>query len=599
MSTQRNITPKNEYLFALVDEAACGKLALPQFQRSFVWSAEDIRELLVSIFNGYFIGSLLLLDIDPDVPPFSTRGVEGSSFTSSELRGLASRLLLDGQQRITSLYYAFAAPEIPLKGRSKQPTIFFINLRKFTDGDVEGAISYKSKTRCRVHELEIGEWQFENMIVPLAEVFNQSKWSAWTASYMQWLMSTGRNERLQRWIEAEQGKWQEAFSNVWQFSQPVLSLSKIEPGNTGQLEEICTVFEKLNSTGVTLSVFDLLTARLYPQDIKLDELWNRALEECEFLRRFEADKSDFGVFLLRMIALKRGQEIKGKALIRLTSDGFEEDWAEAVHYLNEAFTRLTSLLSDGFGVFNPKWLPSKTMIPLLGSLLAARDALPASRKAFATRVIHWWYWGSTFVARYSGPTETISQRDFVALSRFMASDDAAYPEVFREISMEVLRDGSEFSLLSVQRASNIFYKAIMCLLALNGAKDFRNYESIIYSQLDDHHVFPKAYLRESLEKPPFGLSEAGARNTIVNRTLISSETNRAIGKKAPSDYLADSSIIPPADVTDLLRRHFIDESALHALRQDNYPSFLIERERTVIGKIRSIFRDMPVPPRHS
>ena len=597
MSARRNVTPKNEYLFTLVDEASKGKLALPQFQRSFVWSAEDIRELLVSIFNGYFIGSLLLLDIDPDEPPFSIRGVEGSSFTSSALRGVASRLLLDGQQRITSLYYAFAAPDIPLKGRSKQATLFFIDLRKFTGGDVDGALFYKSKARCKIAELEIGDWQFENMIVPLGQVYNQSRWSAWTASYTQWLLASGKTERLQLWIGTEQGKWQEAFSTVWQFSQPVLSLSKIETNNRGQLEEICTVFEKLNSTGVTLSVFDLLTARLYPQGIKLDELWNGALELCDYLRKFDADKSDFGVFLLRMIALHRGDEIKGKALIGLSVKNFNEDWHTAVHYLNEGFRRLTSVQDDGFGVFNPKWLPSKTMIPLLGALLAKRDSLPADRRAVATKVIRWWYWGATFIARYSGPTETISQRDFVALSRYMECEDIAYPEIFSEVYDELFRHKEEYSILSVERASNTFYKAVMCLLALNGAKDFRNNESITFSQLDDHHIFPKAFLQASRPEPLFGMTATGTRNTIINRTLISSQTNRAIGKKAPSEYLRDASIVYSDNVNDILSRHFIDETAQRHLRQDNYPQFLKQRERAILSMIRSIFADMPVPPR--
>ncbi|MCY3798478.1 MAG: DUF262 domain-containing protein [Chloroflexi bacterium] len=596
MAERLKVTPNNEDLFSLINEAESGKLALPQFQRSFVWTAGDIRELLVSVFNGYFIGSLLLLDIDSGHPPFLTRGVEGSSLTDSELEGVAFRLLLDGQQRITSLYYAFAAPEIPLKGRSKQPTVFFIDLKKFFDGDVDDAIFYKSKSRCKVQELEPGQWQFENLCVPLSQVSSQVKWSSWTSGYMKWLMKTD-SEKLNGWIDKENGRWQAELSRVWQFSQPVLSLSKIEPGNMRQLEELCTVFEKLNSTGISLSVFDLLTARLYPQGIKLDELWNGALEQCEFLRKFDAGKSDFGVSLLRMIALKRGDDIKGKALIRLSVERFSEDWHEAVHYLNEGFKRLTSVQDDGFGVFNPKWLPSKTMIPLLGALLAKRNSLPADRRASATRVIKWWYWGATFIARYSGPTETISQRDFVAISQYMKGEDNRYPEVFSEVYDELLRHEEEYSILSVERASNIVYKAVMCLLALNGAKDFRNYESITFSQLDDHHIFPKAYLQATSIEPQLGLTATGTRNTIVNRTLISSQTNRAIGKKAPSEYLSDKSIIDPGNVQNILARHFVDDAALRHLRQDNYPQFLKHRERAILSKIRSIFVDMPRPPR--
>ena len=184
---------------------------------------------------------------------------------------------------------------------------------------------------------------------------------------MQWLLSKGV-DRLQNWMETDQGTWDSVLNRIWYYSQPVLSLSKIDRGESRQLEEICSVFEKLNSTGISLSVFDLLTARLYPYGVNLDELWSQALEKCEHLPKFDADRSDFGVNLLRMIALKREQDIRGKALINLSEQNFGEDWDEALRYLGKAFDRLTSLGEDGYGVFEPKWLPSKTMIPFIGGV---------------------------------------------------------------------------------------------------------------------------------------------------------------------------------------------------------------------------------------
>ena len=170
MSSRIKVTSNNKDLFELVRAAGSGQIALPQFQRSFVWQAEDIRELLVSVFKGYFIGSLLMLDIDPHQPPFSIRGVEGSNLDSGDLIGVSSHLLLDGQQRITSLYYAFESPDIPLKGRSKHPTVFFVDLKRLFDDDVDNAFTSKSRSSCKNEELETGEWQFENMIVPLTNV---------------------------------------------------------------------------------------------------------------------------------------------------------------------------------------------------------------------------------------------------------------------------------------------------------------------------------------------------------------------------------------------------------------------------------------------
>ena len=97
MSTDKHVTPENLDLFDLVKDASEGKLALPQFQRNFVWSPEDVRELLISVFSGYFIGALLLLEIDRRKPPFGIRAVEGCEIDENSLMGLTTQVLLDGQ----------------------------------------------------------------------------------------------------------------------------------------------------------------------------------------------------------------------------------------------------------------------------------------------------------------------------------------------------------------------------------------------------------------------------------------------------------------------------------------------------------------------
>ena len=538
MTSHTSVTPANTRLFSLVKEASEGKLALPQFQRSFVWSPEDVKELLLSVFKQYFIGSLLLMDIDPHSPPFALRAVEGSEISEQLLRGVSSRLLLDGQQRITSLYYAFYAPDIPLKGRKKNPTRFFVDLKKFFEDDVDNAIFYKPENKCKQYELEVGSWQFENLIVPLKELRD---WSKWRGAYTRWLATCPKE--LAEWTINQSPAWDKKINSVFNYDTSVLTLSKIDANNSYQLEEICTVFEKLNSTGVTLTVFDLLTARLYPKGIHLDKLWNEALEKSEIFSQFvSVDKSAFGVLILRCIALMRGVDLKSKALINLSDVNFNRDWWRAIRYFDEAHTRLISLQDDGFGVFNQKWLPYTTTIPVLAALLAQRDSLDSSKKSHATQAIQWWYWGAVFTGRFTGPVETITQRDYSDLRKYFENKEQ-YPEVFQEIHSEILRDKADFSLLQVARSTNIRYRAIMCLLALNGARDFRMNESITFSQLEDHHIFPRSWLKNNHTETTLGGGLTVLHNTIVNRTLISAETNRAISSKPPSEYLHDGNII--------------------------------------------------------
>lgn len=121
-----DIIPDKRRLIGLVEQTQHGKLCLPQFQRDFVWTREEIADLLRSILRGYFVGSLLILRCDPDRPPFAPVALRGSTPESVKLA--PDGLVLDGQQRLTSLLYALTAPDLGLKN-SKQRRYFWLSCR--------------------------------------------------------------------------------------------------------------------------------------------------------------------------------------------------------------------------------------------------------------------------------------------------------------------------------------------------------------------------------------------------------------------------------------------------------------------------------------
>jgi hypothetical protein len=131
-----------ENLVGLVKQAYEGRVVVPDFQRSFVWSREDIEELLVSIFLGYFIGTFLMLDTSSSDPLSPFRPIEGLAKVNPHANPSSQstiRLILDGQQRITSLFYALYEPDIPLKWTS-YPYRFFLCLDRALAGEIEDAI---------------------------------------------------------------------------------------------------------------------------------------------------------------------------------------------------------------------------------------------------------------------------------------------------------------------------------------------------------------------------------------------------------------------------------------------------------------------------
>src|ERR1019366_9554154 len=119
------IIPDKRRVIGLVDQALQGKICLPNFQRDFVWTREEVADLVRSIVRGYFIGSLLLLRCDADNPPFPPIFLRGSKPLHTEAR--PELLVLDGQQRLSSLIYALTAPDLSLKD-SAQRRWFFLNL---------------------------------------------------------------------------------------------------------------------------------------------------------------------------------------------------------------------------------------------------------------------------------------------------------------------------------------------------------------------------------------------------------------------------------------------------------------------------------------
>lgn len=567
------ITPDKQKLISLVEGARKGKIVLPQFQRNFVWSRDDITDLLVSILKNYFIGSFLLLRTDVDSSPFAERPIQGVNIGISELR--SDWMVLDGQQRMTSLHYVFSAPDIPLRG-TKYPYRFFVNMNNLVSGEIDEAITSQRADRC-AEALERKN-QFKTLIVPFTEIEN---WDDWLSAYEQWLIERDKEQYFNVYFKLHKPVWNQAIGNFRQFQVPIIEIPKVPSNDSERISEVCAIFEKMNSTGVRLSVYDLLTARLYRNDIDMHALWEEAIEQYDHLREFSGGEPDvYGVYSLRTIALLRGIEVKSKTLVNLSPQDFENNWRTATEYIEKALQRVTSTNPDGFGAFDPQWVPYSTMVSTLAALLYYIDTYKLDHRAY--KYIRKWYWGSVFLERYAGAVETTLYRDYRDLIAIF-NDDQYTPDIFADVDTRIL-SGESFSLLGTVRVNSI-YRGVMNLIAIRGAKDFQADDSIEFHALDDHHIFPRAYLnklKDSTGKQRYTSDEV---NTVVNRTLISSSTNRRISRRAPSNYL--KQLVPEESKLKLMDSHFIDRDALAAMEADNYDSFLLHREKILLSEIRN------------
>jgi hypothetical protein len=413
---------------------------------------------------------------------------------------------------------------------------------------------------------------------------------AWRDGLDDWLRENDA-EGHKAFRAGERDAWSRVVTGFQNFEVPLVELPKVDDGDPSSIGRVCAIFEKLNSTGVELSVYDLLTARLYRHGIRLHKLWTQACHSNERLRKWSGGKAEnnkLGVLVLRTLALRRGLDPKPAVLIELKPEGFEEDWRRAATAMERALELIELVDDDGFGVFKDKWLPGWGPIPVLAALRAEiEDSNLGDEERSELRR---WYWCNVFLERFSSGVESKSRKDY---SEMLAhwNDGKPLPAVFAEAQARIGAKG--YSVRSSASHSSAIYSGIFCLLAIRGARDWARAESIQLQKLQDHHIFPRAYLRgHEISKRP-------EVNTVLNRTLISGKTNGVIKKAAPAQYLENSAVVAPAHRATILEPHFIDNAGVAAMKRATssaspadvaaaYESFLRARERAVVAEIRRV-----------
>lgn len=584
------ITPDKKKVIGLVEQAYQGSLCLPNFQRDFVWSREEIADLLRSILRGYFLGSLLLLSTDPKRPPFAPIALRGAKPQLTELQ--PEHLVLDGQQRLTSLLYALHAPDLPLKN-SKNARKYFIDLQLLhEDPDNDLIVIDKTDREIRREGLDSLEIQWSKRLLPVTNLNSDAAFLKWRDGIDDWLREHHPEEHGQF-----RDEWREQWTNVVQqflsFEVPVIKLPQVTEDDQDSVARICAIFEKLNSTGVALSVYDLLTARLFRSSIDLHGLWDQANIDNSYLAEWSggsADVHSFGVLVLRTMALMRGLEVKPKVLINLSPENFEADWKRAAAAMNRALELASHIGADGFGVFEKKWLPGFGLLPVLGALRAYIEDNRLGEEA--RRDLRRWYWCSVFLERYSNAVESRARRDFQDMvARWSGQESNPVP--FAEAEVRI--GSAAYSVRESSNTASSVYSGVFCLLALNGARDWSAVEDITLQNLQDHHIFPRDFLtRHGLENR----SDRSNMNSITNRTLISDRTNQIIKAKAPAEYLHDARVFPTAPES-VLDQHFVDlnakksmESAVDGLSAQElrhvFEEFRNSRESLIISRIREV-----------
>lgn len=541
-------------LLMLIDS---GELALPDFQRDFVWDPSAIEELIESIMKSYPAGSLLFLKHSGE--GFQVRVFDGAPPLRSTMS--TSYLVMDGQQRLTSLYQAFFG---------KGEHLFYLDIKELIEtGDVEAAVWHESKKRAEKMSLNDLRIQAERLVCPLRVVMTDG-FDKWIDDIID--LRPEKNEELKELKTSLRSVNKEWISPILEYQFPVVTLS-----SDTSLDAVCKMFETLNRRGVKLTVFELLMARSFMNKVSLRAMWDEAQNQNESLEQFGIDP----YYILQIISLLAGKSLKRKEILEMSPDVILKHWEAATKALSEALL----FIRRNLGVLSPNLLPYNTMLIPLAAAWSQTSSIKGPTEAVRRQKFRSWFLASVFSQAYEqGPTSR-AVADYKDLCRWISGEDRPpfgvrvmhfNPDMFREISPK-------------QRA---LYRGTLALTVASGAKDFHNAEPLTHDYLDsnrvdDHHIFPQDYLKKS--------DEAEMMNCVLNRTLIDRKTNIRISNKAPSRYLKEiENEVGTEKLKSILGSHLIPFSELS---QNDFESFITQRSKMLFDELkRQMNQDIPLSP---
>lgn len=589
-------------LKTLLEEIREGKIQLPVFQRGWIWNDSHIRSLLVSIAREFPVGAIMLLDAGGEVS-FKSRLIANVEL-SNEAKPKAEKLILDGQQRLTSLTHALML-DGPVRTRNSQgrkiKCHYYIDIdAALRDDRLEDAFirvqedrKYMDKFDRKVlMDLSQIEFAVEHFHFPCSQIFNSSEWDM--------AIHKIGDKRHDKYIEFRS----KVLSKFNDYRVPVIRLDKAT-----SKEAVCAVFEKVNTGGVPLSVFDLVTASFAADGDDESDGFNL---RADLLGSNEDDEDDTG---------KEGRlkELSSESVL----NGIKpEDFLQVVSILHtyerkmekqeaaisckraailelpvESYKKLADVAVNGFrqaamflrnqGVLEEKEVSYRTQIISLAAILAHIGERWRTRDDIRN-CLSQWFWCGIFGELYGGAVETRIANDFENFVDWMSyveqpSDGTRnQPPDFYSIRNAVFQESRLDTLQTKQSAA---YKGLCALVVREGAKDFYYKDTIRSLERDErpidiHHIFPRIWCENN------GISR-NMYNSIVNKTMISSKANRKIGGNAPSKYIEALQNSPEggsSDMDDILRSHNISPAEI---RKNAFNDFYSNRKNQLIELIEN------------
>lgn len=574
-----NIAPKSldTELSELMRDVSNGKEQLPEFQRGWTWDDDRIRGIIASLSQGYPMGAIMRLEYGNENVRFKYRTIEGVSVT-----GVTPEfLILDGQQRLTSMFRATCCKE-PVETKTDKgkeiKRFYYLDIKKCLDENedrFDAVIAVPSDRKIKTNfdrdivlDLSTRDFEYEHEMFPINIIFDSMDREKWADGYKKY---HGYDETF---IERYYQFRDEVIDTIVRYKLPVITLGRETPRDA-----VCKVFENVNTGGVPLTVFELVTATFATYDFDLRKDWI----ECRDKIRGKGeplntdvmegvDETSFltAITLYTTYLSDKMTTCKKKDVLSLNFD----DYKKNKDILLDGYKMARKFLFNQY-VFRKRDLPYTTQLIPLSAICAVIGTstfnLPRTQKILAK-----WFWCGIMGEMYGGANETRYATDIEDVVADIQGNDSQN----RTINAAYF---SATRLLSLQTRNSAAYKGIMALVYREQCRDFMQGITMdIVKSMDEspdiHHIFPEAYCKKmGFDKNKW--------NSIVNKTPLLPASNRQIGGEAPSVY--SKSIMIKAEIDEAELKYRVESHLINYdfLVSDDFDHYFIARAKAILKVI--------------
>lgn len=499
-------------------------MRIPRFQRDYVWERSKVVKLLNSIYMQYPIGTFFLWEADASMSTFC-RDMSDFGFPK-EPDGKKFLFILDGQQRITSLYLA-------------------LNGKSFNNIDY-GTICFNLDKKI----FKIPTLKTEPNNIPVWKIFNGS---AHKDLIMQFI---DQREYVQSILDCR-----ELLQN---YPISIVKTSDMD------LESVVDIFERINQGGKRLTAFDLVHASVWSEDFDLRTEISKFNDEPA-IRFFGSINEEI---FTQSLALNVKNDCTKLVQLKLTNADCKTYWEQTKECLRLA----VDYMKMNLGVQNISIMPYQNMLSVVQYYFfkGGSNTMQSRHK----QVLEDWFWTTTFSNRYSSSTLTRMNEDACKIASMLDGKDVSIRYTVKLNISDLKR--------SRMNTRSVIKDGILCLMALNAPKDFDNGNLVTLnntnasrsSSKENHHFFPYSLYNK------FGV-QIDEINSVLNFAFITKRLNLDILDDKPSVYLAKYESTNP-DILDHLHSHFISKDAFEAAKNDDFNTFVEERGKELLQRINTL-----------